>query len=138
MDCTIWGKILTKAALLNDVKGTVVYGVVRDTSSIKEAGYSLFSCGAYMRSGKNRVYKAQEQCPLSIQGITIQPGDIIVGDDDGVLAIPYLLLNEILAKVKNVNTTEKAIVAALKEGMSLKDARKIYHYEKPWADKKDK
>lgn len=135
-DCTTWGDILTQVALQKKIAGTVVHGAVRDVACIRAANYPLYCTAVYMCSGKNRVYKSREQCQLRINQVAINPGDLIFADDDGVLVIPLLLLDEVLAKAKKVKATEKKIIAAVKAGSSLEQARKDYHYDQPWLDDK--
>ncbi|KTC64489.1 DlpA protein (plasmid) [Legionella adelaidensis] len=131
-DCTTWGEILTRVAIKKGIQGTVVCGAIRDVSYVRETNFPLFSSAVYMRSGKNRVYKAGEQVPLNINGITIHPGDILVGDDNGCVVIPREKVDEVLIKASNVVETEKKIIVAIEQGMSLQEARKKFHYEKPW------
>ena len=131
-ECTTWGDILTQVALQKGIAGTVVHGAIRDAQCIRAANYPVFCSAIYMCSGKNRVYKSAEQCPLVINDITINPGDIIFGDDDGVLVIPLLLIDEVLHKAENINQTEKKIIAAVRAGLSLEQARTDYRYDQPW------
>ena len=131
-DCTVWGDILTQAALQQGIAGTVIFGAARDVACIRELNYPVFCHSTYMRSGKNRVYKSDEQCPLTIQSITINPGDIIFADDNGVLVIPVQLLDDVLGKAKNIKRTEEKIVAAIKAGTPLAEARRQYQYDQPW------
>lgn len=135
LDCTTWGEILTHTALIKGIAGTVVHGAVRDVGVIRQLAYPVFSSGIYMRSGKNRVYKSQIQCPLVIQGVTIHPGDIIFGDENGVLVIPQALAYDVLDKAKNIKKTEGNIIAAVKSGVSLAKARKQHQYHTPWVTK---
>lgn len=131
-ECTIWGDILTEVALMKSIRGTVIYGACRDVETIRALAYPVFTKAVTMRSGKNRVYKASEQVALSIGRVSIHPGDIIFGDDCGVLAIPQQHLDTVIAKAKNIQRTEQLIVAAVQQGMSLEDARAQYRYDMPW------
>jgi isocitrate/isopropylmalate dehydrogenase/regulator of RNase E activity RraA len=133
-DCTTWGDILTQVALQKGIKGTIVNGAIRDVEFIRNTNYPIYCLNHTMRSGKNRVYMCAKQCPLTINGITIHPGDIIFGDDNGVLVIPKHLLDDVIAKVKKINITENKIIDAVKSGENLKNARTKYHYDKPWID----
>lgn len=137
-DCTTWGDILTQVALMQNIAGTVVFGAARDIHFIRESGYPLYASAIYMRSGKNRVYKSDQQCDLSINGVRIQPGDIIMGDDNGVIAIPQERLKEIIEKATNIKSTEQAIIASVKSGMKLEDARKQHRYDQPWLSNEKK
>lgn len=133
-DCTAWGDILTQVALRNHIAGTVIHGAIRDVALIRATKYPLFSTGIYMRSGKNRIHKSQEQCPLKINGVTINPGDIIFADDNGVLVIPQSLLAEIISKANNIKVTEHNIKLAIEAGATLEQARKDHRYDQPWLD----
>lgn len=131
-DCTVWGGILTQVALIKRIAGTVVHGAVRDVALIRALHYPVFSQSIYMRSGKNRVYKAEEQCSISINGVVINPGDMIVADDNGVLAIPSHLLDEVIDKAHIIKLVEDDIIKCVQAGMSLAEARKKHGYDKPW------
>jgi regulator of RNase E activity RraA len=131
-DCTVWGGILTQVAMTKHIAGTVVHGAVRDVALIRALNYPVFSQSIYMRSGKNRVYKAQEQCSISIGGIVINPGDMIVADDNGVLAIPASLVDDIAYKAQTVKRVEDDIIKSVQAGLSLAEARKKHGYDKPW------
>lgn len=131
-ECTVWGDILTHVARKKAIAGTVVHGAIRDVAPIRALRYPLFCCSVTMRSGKNRVYKIDEQCTLMIQNVIIQPGDIIFADDNGVVVIPKNLVDEVIIKATNIQQTEKKIIAAIQAGHDLAQARKMYHYDKPW------
>ncbi|MCD6047101.1 MAG: proA [Gammaproteobacteria bacterium] len=134
-DCTTWGDILTQVSLAKGIAGTVIYGAIRDVALIRELRYPVFSKNIYMRSGKNRVHKIAQQCPLNIEGIVINPGDIIVGDDNGVLVIPRAHLDEVIQKAENIKRTEQAIINSVKNGEKLSIARKLFRYDQPWLSK---
>jgi regulator of RNase E activity RraA len=136
-DCTSWGNILTQTAIIKNIAGTVIYGSVRDVDYIKKNNYPVFANNIYMRSGKNRVYKAQEQCELIINNVIIKPNDIIVGDDNGVIVISKELLSDVIIKAKNIQKTENKILAAVMSGMKLEEARKQFKYDQPWLENKN-
>lgn len=137
-DCTTWGDILTQVAIHKNILATVVYGAVRDIAFIRKTNYPLYANAITMRSGKNRVYKAKQQCTLTIQEVTIRPGDLIVGDDNGVIVIPIQHAHEVLEKAHNIKATEEAIIASVKSGLSLKDARQLHRYDQPWLNHEQK
>ncbi len=131
-DCTTWGEILTRFASKKGIAGTVVNGAIRDVAYVRDSQYPVYCSSTYMRSGKNRVYKASVQCAVSIHGVIIHPGDIILGDENGVLAIPQSLLADVIYKAGHIKNTEQKIIAAVEAGISLAQARKDFHYEQPW------
>lgn len=132
IDCTTWGAILTQMALQKNIAGTIIHGAARDVDFIRSVNYPLFCVDTYMRSGKNRIHKVGEQCPLMINGVRINPGDILFADDNGVLVIPKNLLEEVVDKAEKVKSTEHHIIGAIKEGSSLEQARTDYRYDQPW------
>lgn len=131
-DCTTWGDILTQVSLQKSIAGTVIYGAARDISSIKKLGYPLYASAICMRSGKNRVKKIQQNGEITIQGVTIKPNDIIFCDENGVIVIPYEYTEDIITRADNIKLTEEKIVLAVKNGMSLKEARRKFRYDQPW------
>lgn len=140
VDCTVWGDLLTQVAIRRNLSGTVVHGAVRDVDFIRKTQYPVYCSGVYMRSGKNRIHKVGQQCPITINGVLINPGDIIFGDDNGVLVIPRQIISDILDKAKKIKRTEHHISSALENGSSLAQARADYRYDQPWLgiNKKDK
>ena len=131
-DCTVWGNILTQFAMMKNITGTIINGAARDILSIRQTSYPLYAKGIYMRSGKNRVYKSDQQCALVINNIWIHPGDFIFADDNGVLVIPQELLSNVIEKANNIKTTEERILKSIKSGATLKSAREKFQYHKPW------
>lgn len=122
-DCTVWGGIMTQLAAAKDVAATVVNGACRDTAIAREIGYPIWSAGRFMRTGKDRVRLASTGAGLEIGGVPIQPGDLLIGDDDGVVIVPSPRVDEVLALARRIDATEDAIVTAVRSGATLKDAR---------------
>ncbi|MFJ7937937.1 RraA family protein [Peribacillus sp. NPDC096622] len=83
-----------------EIGGLVVDGVIRDLEAIKELNFPVFSKGtAIAASGKAGV--GETNVPISCGGVTVFPGDIIIGDIDGVVAVPQAKGEEILVKAKD-------------------------------------
>src|SRR4029077_1706340 len=87
-NATVWGDILTWVAHEGGVAGTVIDGACRDTQLSRELGYPIFSRSYSMRTGKDRVQVEATNGPVNIGDARIEPGDLLRGDADGVLAIP--------------------------------------------------
>jgi 4-hydroxy-4-methyl-2-oxoglutarate aldolase len=127
-DATVWGDILTTYAHHNRIAGTVIWGVCRDVRVALETGYPMFSAGRFMRTGKDRVEVADVQVPVAIGDVRVAPGDIVVGDDDGVVVIPAHRLDQVHALAEDIGTTEDAIAEAVVGGMTITDARAKFGY----------
>ena len=121
--CTVWGDIMTFVATTKGIAGTVIDGVCRDIPGIKENNYAIFSKSTYMVTGKDRVTVDYVNRPVAISGVQVCPNDIILADDTGVVCIPDALAEKVADIAENIEKTEQAIIAEVKNGMSLKDAR---------------
>lgn len=121
--CTVWGDLMTITSVRNGVAGTVIDGVCRDIPIIREKKYPIFTKGTYMVTGKDRVYVDAVNQPVSVSGLQVKPGDILLGDDSGVLVVSAERAEEILAVAKEIAAKEAIIEKGLHEGKTLKDAR---------------
>ena len=127
-DATVWGGVMSSVAAATGVAGTVVHGVCRDTATAAQVGYPIWSAGRFMRTGKDRVRLAAVQQPLVIDGVTITPGGLVCGDEDGVVVVPAGRASEVAAVALEIEAAEDRIVAAVRAGARLADARKAYGY----------
>ncbi|MFB9930382.1 RraA family protein [Amycolatopsis halotolerans] len=128
LDCTVWGDILTAVAHQRGISGTVIEGVCRDTHRALSIGYPIYSRGRFMRTGKDRVEVAEERGPVTIGGVTIRHGDILLGDSDGAVAIPRDCEDDVLEVAEMIQTREEAILAAALGGATIAEARAKYGY----------
>ena len=126
--CTVWGDIMTFTAKTKGIEGTLIDGVCRDVNGIEELGYAIYTKGKYMVTGKERVEVDGVNVPVSISGVQVRPGDIILGDDSGALCIPKEKAAEVLEVARKIEATEQAIIAEVKKGSTLKAAREKLGY----------
>ena len=127
-DCTVWGDILTIAAKSQGLSGTVIDGVCRDVPTILKEKHPVFSRGRFMMTGKDRVMVDATQVIVSIGTVQVKPGDILVGDDSGVVVVPQELAEKVLEAVDAIEEAEQKIVKAVRGGLSLTEARKKFGY----------
>jgi 4-hydroxy-4-methyl-2-oxoglutarate aldolase len=128
LDCTVWGDILTTVASARGIAGTVIHGVCRDVAGSLDVGYPIFSRGHFMRTGKDRVQVDGTNVPVSLGDVQVRPGDIVIGTDDGVLVVPVENEAEVLEIATGVSEAEERIIADVKAGAKLVDARKKHGY----------
>lgn len=128
LDCTVWGDILTAVSHRRGIGGTVIHGVCRDVSRALDLGYPIFSRGRYMRTGKDRVEVESQGAPVSLGEIQVRPGDVLVGDADGVLVVPRVRESEVLDTAREIEDAEQAIERETAKGVRLDDARKTFRY----------
>ena len=128
-DSTAWGDLLTHVAVRNKVGGTLIYGVCRDVPAIRALNYPMYTLGHYMVTGKDRMALDAINIDVNVSYVRVRPGDIILGDDSGVVVIPLDRAQEVLQAAKEVEENESGILESIKEGMSLKEARVKYNYD---------
>ena len=134
-DCTVWGDILTTSAELKGAAGTVIDGVCRDVTGILEQRYPIFTRGRFMMTGKDRVMVEATQAMVSVATVQVKPGDILVGDDSGVVVVPQELAPKVLEAALEIEEAESSIVEAIRSGLSIGEARKKFGYHKLQAEK---
>ncbi|MCZ8018657.1 RraA family protein [Novosphingobium sp.] len=128
MDQTVWGDILTFVAHSKGIAGTVIDGVCRDSDRCVELGYPVFARSNTMRTGKDRTTADAYNVPIQIAGVRVNPGDWLVGDADGVVAIPADCVVDVIEAAESIEAIEQRIRDAVASGMRLDEARKSLNY----------
>ena len=127
-DCTVWGDIMSRTAKKNGIAGTVINGVCRDVAAVLACSYPVFSKGYYMRTGKDRVCAEAVNVPIKISNIPVFPGDIVFGDDNGVIVIPNSIAGDVVQIAEEIDRKEQLILDLVSDGRSLKEARQMTGY----------
>ena len=86
--CAGWGDITSAAAVARNIKGMVSDGAIRDTEGCIRLGLPIFSQGICVR-GPSKEFPGSLNVPVVCAGVLVRPGDYIVGDNDGVVVVPY-------------------------------------------------
>jgi len=120
-DVSVWGDTLSLFGSVQRFAGTVIDGVCRDIDGTRALNYPMFSRGTYMRTGKGRVGVESTQAPISISGVIIRPGDLIFGDDTGVVAVPRERVDEVLVLARKISARDDAYETAIRAGLQMKD-----------------
>lgn len=115
-----WGDILTTAALERGVAGLVIDGCVRDVDAIRALGFPVFCRGTAIR-GTAKAPVGEVGATVRIGRIDIAPGDLVVGDADGVVAIPAAAVANALDLAERRDAKERGIVEELKKGRTTLD-----------------
>jgi len=121
-----WGELLSTAAKARGARGAVIDGLIRDVKKILSLGFPVFATGFKPVDSKGRGAVVDYNIPVECGGVLVEPGDLIVGDFDGVVAIPAGIVDEVIRlatdKVGRENTTR----AELKAGAYLRDVYAKY------------
>lgn len=111
----LFGEIMVATAVKLGVAGVVLNGAVRDSKEIGQGRFPLYAAGVTHR-GPYKDGPGEINVPVAIDGMVIQPGDLVVGDADGLLCIPYEDVEEILAATHRKIAAEKKTLADIEAG----------------------
>ncbi|MBO2535280.1 RraA family protein [Rummeliibacillus suwonensis] len=98
-----------------EIQGLVVDGVIRDIQAIRDLNFPVFSLGTTVAAG-NKFGGGMIQVLVAVGGISVQPGDFIVGDTDGVVVIPQSQVKEVIQKAQNKLAKDEARALAVANG----------------------
>jgi regulator of RNase E activity RraA len=115
-ETAVWGGIMTRAAMERGVGGLVVDGAVRDAAEIRALGFPTFAAGI-CPAGPGKGFGGIIDGPIACAGCPVKPGDIVIGDDDGVAVIPLERQAEILAASLQKIEQEKQTNADTRSGI---------------------
>ena len=106
------------AAKLRGLAGCVTNGGVRDFAELVEIGFPVFAAGVGIR-GNVKQHPGWTGIPVSVGGVTVKPGDILVGDTDGVVVVPLERAEQICSKAAKQHAKENEIMQRIRSGERL-------------------
>jgi 4-hydroxy-4-methyl-2-oxoglutarate aldolase len=124
--CAAWGEILTATARVRGGAGAIVDAFHRDTPRVLEQNWPVFSRGAYAQDAGVRATVVDFGCRIEIGGVTVDPGDLVFGDLDGVVVVPKHMEDEVIRRSLEKARGEKVVREAIEKGLSSTDAFKKY------------
>lgn len=116
----IWGEIITTAAKMKGIVGIITNGTVRDSIPIKDMNFPMFSRGLSMK-GTTKMTPGLINNPVTICGVTVNPGDIVLGDNDGVVVVPLAEAEKVLELARKKEADEAAVMDRIRKGESTMD-----------------
>lgn len=122
----LWGELMSTRAMKLGAAGAVVDGYSRDTNGILNVNFPTFSYGRYAQDQAPRGKVIDFRVPIEIKGVNINPGDIVLGDIDGVCIVPLGAEVEVFRQAIEKARGEKIVQKKIEEGMSAKDAFEKY------------
>lgn len=120
---SLFGEIMVATAVATGVAGVVLNGAVRDSEEIGQGTFPLYAAGVTHR-GPYKDGPGEINVPIAIDGMVIEPGDLVVGDADGLLCVPFEQAEEILAATHKKMEAEKKTLADIAAGK----------HDKSWVD----
>ena len=119
--CALMGTIMMTACQQLGIAGVVIDAAVRDSEEIVEMGYPVYSVGTNP-NGPTKYVPGRINHPVSVGGVTVHAGDLVIGDADGVTILEREKAPFMLQPAAKKVADEQARIAALKQGKDLKPA----------------
>lgn len=118
----LWGELMSVRARKLGAVGAVMDGYSRDTRAILALGFPTFSYGPYAQDQAPRGKVVDFRVPIRIGDCTVNTGDVIFGDIDGVCVVPQEAVNDVFNRALEKARGEKTVREAIENGMSAADA----------------
>lgn len=115
-----FGALAARVALKRGVAGVVVDGAARDIADLREMAMEVFVAGATPR-GPHKGFGGRMDVPIAIGGIPVAPGDLVLGDDDGVVIVPLAEAETLIKKCEASLEREAEWVRLIDTGVTTAD-----------------
>ncbi|MCX7032299.1 MAG: RraA family protein, partial [Spirochaetes bacterium] len=123
-DAGYWGGLMATSAMARRLGGLAIDGCVRDSEEMVSMGFPVFSRGTCMR-GTTKGVLGSVNLPIFFGEVTVNPGDLVLGDDDGIVIVAQKDLEKVLAASRKRVDNEKEKSAALAAGTSSIELNKL-------------
>lgn len=124
-EAALLGKLMAIEAKRKGLRGFVIDGAVRDLRGLEEVGIPVFARGATPRVG-TAEHLQETQVPIICGGAPVQPGDVVHGDEDGVVVFGATRLRGVVSRAIEVQRHEAGVVRKLKQGRPLAELMKLF------------
>src|SRR5437763_216592 len=112
---SLFGELMLSYAVTRKIAGIVLNGAVRDIDVIAAGSFPLYAAGVTHR-GPYKDGPGEINVPVAIDGMVIQPGDLMLGDADGLLCVPYEDVEQVLAASRDKVALEQKTIANIRSG----------------------
>lgn len=118
LNTALWGGATTASARLKGLAGVVIDGAIRDLSCIRRDRLPVFARAVVPNAG-GAEYAGELDVPIQCGGVVVNPGDWIVGDEDGVVVVPKQRLTSVIDTARRLVAVEKKIDRQIRLGQDL-------------------
>lgn len=122
-----WGELMSMAAKVKGLGGIVIDGTVRDVDELRKIGVPIFAAGV-TAEGTVKVTPGGINCPVTCGGVCVLPGDVVVGDENGVVVVTGPRAKEVLRNALAISEKEETIRQRILKGETLYDIFNLGQY----------
>lgn len=122
----MWGELLSTASRARGARGAIVDGLCRDVKRIVEMRFPVFATGIRPYSSNGRCIVVSYNVPVDCGGVLVKPGDLILGDIDGVVVAPQEVAGDVVERALEKVEKENVTRSELQKGLKLKEVYAKY------------
>jgi 4-hydroxy-4-methyl-2-oxoglutarate aldolase len=126
-DDALWGELMATACIAKGGAGAVTNGYARDYSALAALPFPVFCHGTTPYDSRGRSEVTAFGVPITVGEVLVNPGDLIVGDDDGVIVVPEAVVLEVVRRAEEKASTENRFRNAVRSGLPIGDAVARYN-----------
>jgi regulator of RNase E activity RraA len=119
MEATAWGGVMTATAVGRGIRAAVIDGGIRDTAQILQKDFPVFYRYRSPNGSLGRCLISHYQAPVRMGSVMVRPGDMMLGDIDGVVAVPRRICVEVLLRAEEILGNERRIFDWVAAGDSV-------------------
>jgi 4-hydroxy-4-methyl-2-oxoglutarate aldolase len=127
LESALWGDLISRSAQVRGVEGVVIDGGVRDRDDIAKLGLPVF-CTAVLPGGTYKSNPGSINIPVSVAGLPVTPGDIVLGDSDGVVVVPRDQAADVLKRSQEILQKEEDLREKIDRGELIFDILELQKY----------
>ncbi len=124
-ETSVWGGLMSGLCKIKGVAGAVIDGAMRDTDETRDLGFFIFAKAIVPRSThtpySGRMEPIEINVPIQCAGVLVRPGDLVLGDEIGVVVIPLENAAQVLEKAREQAEKEEKTRAKIREGKTVEE-----------------
>lgn len=118
-DVAGWGGILSKGAVRNGAEGIVIDGACRDVDEGREMELPIYAKACVPITARSRIIELDWDVPVTIAGIDVAPGDLVLADASGVVFVPLAHAEEAIATAEKIVAKERLMATEVDRGSAM-------------------
>jgi regulator of RNase E activity RraA len=122
IDVSSWGGIVSIGAAMRSIRGVVTDGACRDADQARDLGFPVYARAQVPVTARGRLRQKSAGVPVRLGHVMVNPGDVVMADEGGVVVIPRERAAEVLAAARGVREREEQIEAEVRAGVPLPQA----------------